>query len=75
MTLMKDALVYVTNHDQLVQEEIDNALSEHYGVSKTHHSLIGKGIVFVDYESDDVSMETLIHDLEKNGVSARVVGL
>jgi len=75
MTEMKNALVYVTNHKQLVVEEIDNALSEHFGVTHTHHALKGKGMVFVDYECNAVSMETLIHDLQKYGVSARVVGL
>ena len=72
---MKSALVYVKNHKQLVQEEIDNALSEHYGVSKTRHALKGKGMVFVDYECDEVSMEVLLHDLQNAGMAARVVGL
>jgi len=75
MTMMTNALVYVTNHKQLVREEIHNALSEHYGVTGMHFSLKGKGMVFVDYECDEVSMETIIHDLENNGMSARVVGL
>lgn len=72
---MTSALVYVKNHKQLVIEEIDNALAQHYGVSKTRHALKGKGMVFVDYECDDVSMETIIHDLQKNGMTARIIGL
>ncbi|MDH3327014.1 MAG: hypothetical protein OEM38_09900 [Gammaproteobacteria bacterium] len=75
MTVMTNALVYVKNHKRLVQEEIDNALSQHYGVSNTRHALKGKGMVFVDYECDEVSMETILNDLKKDGLAARVIGL
>lgn len=75
MSIMKNALVYVTNHKQVVQEEIDNALSQHQGVTRTSHSLKGKGMVFVDYECDEVSMEVLINDLKNSGMTARVIGL
>jgi len=75
MTLMTNALVYVTNHKHLLPEEIDNALVEHYGVAGTRHSFKVKGMFFVDYESDEVSMENLLHDLQSSGMSARVIGL
>jgi len=75
MAKMTNALVYVINHKHLVREEIDNALSEHFGVSKARHALKGDGMVFVDYECDDVTMETILHDLQKDGLAARVVGL
>jgi len=75
MTVMTNALVYVKNYKQLVPEEIDKALAQHPGVSRTQLSFKGKGMVFVDYECDEVSMETIIHDLQNEGMSARVIGL
>jgi len=75
MQIITNSLIWVMNHQTLSNEFVDRLISHQSGISRVKHSNKSNGLIFIDYDSDESNMVDITHNLQREGINARIIGI
>jgi len=75
MITIKNALLYIQNYDENTIPDIKNALFGQNGVSRVEASAYTKGMIFIDYQPRQNTMDMISRVLKQSGVQNVIIGM
>ena len=75
MLTINKALLYVKNYEECNNESLKTYLHNQPGISDVYPSWCSNGLIFIDYQPSAASLTDIVHDMARQGMSARIVGL
>jgi hypothetical protein len=75
MITIKNALLYIKNHQEISHEMLDMALQQQLGVSRVARSNKAKGLIFIDYQPESTSLSDIYRSLGRQGVQSRIIAM